>query len=133
MLARLLNNGFPVGSALEVARDDSVIGDQYTVIGDSNLSLAQTDGTPPNVCVIRRQGGDEFELDWKTYPSTAIGMGSLVMPWIADENQYHLWSGSARTFGMTRGELDRFLSLDTVPVKIDGSIVWSDELDVADL
>jgi hypothetical protein len=133
MLARLLNNGFPVGSALEVARDDSIIGDQYTVVGDSNLSLAQTDGTPPNVCVIRRQGGDQFELDWQTYPSTAIGMGSLVMPWIADEDQYHLWSGNARTFDMTREELDRFLSLDTVPVKIDGSLRWSDELDVGDL
>jgi hypothetical protein len=133
MLARLLNRGFPIGSALEVARDDSIIGEQYTVIGDSNLSLAQTDGTPPNVCVIRRRGDDEFELDWQTYPSTAIGMGSLVMPWIADEDQYHLWSGNARTFDMTRDELDRFLSLDTVPVKVDGSLVWSDELDVSEL
>ena len=133
MLARLLNRGFTVGSALEVAREDSIIGDQYTVIGDSSLSLARTDGGPPNVCVIRRLGGGEYELDWQTYPSTRVEMGSMVIPWINGEDRYHLWSGSAKTFELTRGELQQFLSLETVPVKIDGSLVWSDELDFSDL
>ncbi|MFB6196201.1 MAG: hypothetical protein ABEI80_08505 [Haloplanus sp.] len=132
MLARLLNQGFTVGSALEVARDDSVIGDQYTVIGDSSLSLARTDGGPPNVCVVRRKG-DNYELDWQTHPSTRIGMGSLVMPWVTNEDQYHLWSGTSKTFEMDRDELQQFLSLETVPVKIDGSLVWSDELDFSEL
>ncbi|SDZ75452.1 hypothetical protein SAMN04488065_0054 [Haloplanus vescus] len=133
MLARLLNRGFTVGSALEVARDDSVIGDQYTIIGDSSLSLARTDGGPPNVCVVRRCGGDQYELDWQTHPSTRVGMGSMVMPWIDDEDQYHLWSGTSKTFEMTREEVQQFLSLETVPVKIDGSLVWSDELDFSKL
>jgi len=132
MLARLLNRGFPVGSALEVARDDSIIGEQYTVIGDSSLSLARTDGGPPNVCVVRRLD-DGYELDWQTHPSTRVGMGSMVMPWINDENQYHLWSAASKTFHMTREELQQFLSLETVPVKIDGALVWSDELDFANL
>jgi len=133
MLARLLNRGFTVGSALEVAREDSIIGDQYTIIGDSSLSLARTDGGPPNVCEICRRGGGEYELDWQTHPSTRVGMGSLVMPWINDEDQYHLWSGNSRTFEMTRNELQEFLSLETVPVKIDGSLVWSDELDFSEI
>jgi hypothetical protein len=132
MLARLLNRGFPVGSALEVARDDSIIGEQYTVLGDSSLSLARTDGGPPNVCVIDRLT-DGYELNWKPYPATGIGMGSLVMPWINDEDQYYLWSGDSRSFELSAGELEQFLSLETVPVKIDGSFVWSDELDLSDL
>ncbi|WP_248896524.1 CHAT domain-containing protein [Haloplanus halobius] len=132
MLARLLNRGFTIGSALEVARDDSVIGDQYTVIGDSSLSLARTDGGPPNVCVVNRTA-DGYELGWKPYPATGIGMGSLVMPWINDEDQYYLWSGDSRSFDMTADELQQFLSLETVPVKIDGSLVWSDELDFSTL
>lgn len=132
LLARLLNRGFTVGSALEVARDDSIIGDQYTVIGDSSLSLARTDGGPPNVCVVRRQT-DGYELDWQTHPSTRVGMGSMVIPWLDGEDQYHLWSGSSKTFNLSRDELRQFLSLETVPVKIDGSIVWSDELDLSEL
>jgi hypothetical protein len=132
LLARLLNRGFTVGSALEVARDDSIIGDQYTVIGDSSLSLARTDGGPPNVCVVRRRN-DGYELDWQTHPSTRVGMGSMVMPWLNSEDQYHLWSGSSKTFELSRDELREFLSLETVPVKIDGSIVWSDELDFSKL
>jgi hypothetical protein len=132
MLARLLNRGFTVGSALEVARDDSIIGDQYTIIGDSSLSLARTDGGPPNVCHIRRRA-DGYELEWETHPSTSFGMGSLVIPLLNDVNEYHLWSGDSRTFDLTRSELQRFLSLETVPVKIDGSLVWSDEIDFSEL
>jgi hypothetical protein len=132
MLARLLNRGFTVGSALEVARDDSIIGDQYTVIGDSSLSLARTDGGPPNVCAVTRRE-DGYELDWQTHPSTRVGMGSMVMPYVTDEDQYHLWSGTSKTFEMTATELQGFLSLETVPVKIDGSLVWSDELDFSEL
>ncbi|WP_251343142.1 hypothetical protein [Haloplanus halophilus] len=132
MLARLLNQGFTVGSALEVARGDSIIGEQYTVIGDSSLSLAQTDGGPPNVCVVNSRG-DGYELNWQTHPSTSFGMGSLVIPWIDDVDEYHLWSGDSRTFELSREELQQFLSLETVPVKIDGSLVWSDELDLSDL
>ncbi|WP_423751415.1 hypothetical protein [Salinirarus marinus] len=128
MLARLLNRGFPIGSALEIARDESIIGDQYTIVGDSGLSLARTDGGPPNLCVIRPQE-DGYELDWRTYPTTRLGMGSLVMPWIHDEDQYHLSSGASKTFEMTRDELEQFLSLETVPVKIDGRLRWSDDLD----
>jgi hypothetical protein len=132
MLARLFNRGFTVGSALDVARSDSIIGDQYTIIGDSSLSLARTDGSPPNVCSLRRCG-DGYELEWETYPSTSYGMGSLVMPWLNDVDEYHLWSGTSKTFEVDRTELEQFLSLEAVPVKIDGSLVWSDELDVSDL
>ena len=132
MLSRLLNRGFTVGSALEVARDDSIIGEQYTIIGDSSLSLAQTDGGPPNVCSIERQD-DGYELEWQTHPSTSFGMGSLVIPWIDDVDEYHLWSGNSRSFELSREELRQFLSLETVPVKIDGSLVWSDELDFSNL
>jgi hypothetical protein len=132
MLARLLNRGFTVGSALEVAREDSIIGDQYTIIGDSGLSLARTDGGPPNVCHISRRA-DGYELEWETHPSTSFGMGSLVMPWLDDVSEYHLWSGTSKTFEMDRDELQQFLSLETVPVKIDGSLVWSDELDFSKL
>jgi hypothetical protein len=129
MLARLLNRGFTVGSALEVARSDSIIGDQYTIIGDSGLSLARTDGGPPNVCVVRRCSSDRYELEWQTHPSTSFGMGSLVIPHLDGVDEHHLWSGDSRTFELTQSELRRFLSLETVPVKIDGSLVWSDELD----
>ncbi|MFD1633817.1 hypothetical protein ACOZ4L_13360 [Haloplanus ruber] len=131
MLARLLDQGFTVGSALEVAREDSIIGEQYTVIGDSSLSLARTDGGPPNVCVVRSRTDDRFELEWQSHPSTSFGMGSLVMPWLDEVNEYYLWSGDSRTFELTRKELRQFLSLETVPVKIDGSLVWSDELDLS--
>ncbi|WP_338738001.1 hypothetical protein [Haloplanus salilacus] len=133
LLARLFNRGFTVGSALEVARDDSIIGDQYTVIGDSSLSLARTNSGPPNVCAVHRRGDDEYELEWETHPSTRVGMGSLVIPFLDDENEQYLWSGGSKTFDLNRDELRQFLSLETVPVKIDGSIVWSDELDFSDL
>ncbi|WP_433624367.1 hypothetical protein [Halomicrococcus sp. NG-SE-24] len=46
-MSRLLNRGFPLRSALNVARDRSLVGDQYLVVGDGNLGITQTDGNAP--------------------------------------------------------------------------------------
>ncbi|MFB6253272.1 MAG: hypothetical protein ABEI06_01520, partial [Halobacteriaceae archaeon] len=39
--ARLLNRGFPFRTALNIAKEESIVGHQYSVVGDGNLSLTQ--------------------------------------------------------------------------------------------
>lgn len=123
-LARLLNRGFPLQSALGVASDDSAIGDQYLVVGDGGLAIAQAENGTPNVCVIHR-AGDGYELEYRTYPTTDRGMGSLVIPHLVDNSRSFLSSGTIATFEISRDELVRFLSLEDIPVKIDGELRWS--------
>jgi hypothetical protein len=131
MLARLLNQGFGIQNALDIARDENVIGQQYTVVGDGGLAIAQTEGGAPNVCTLRHLDDETFELEYRAYARQ--GMGDLVIPFVGEGDQYYLASGTAETFEVSRSELAEFLSLEAVPVKYDGKLRWSDELTVEDL
>ena len=130
VFARLLNLGFSLRSALNIVHDESVIGTQYLVVGDGGLTIAQSESGPPNVCEVRKRGTDEYDLVYKTYPTTKRGMGSLVLPYINGNATYFLSSGTVETFSTTREELEQFLSLETVPVKFRNQLLWSDEVDI---
>lgn len=128
-LARLLNRGFPLNGALEVAGDASAIGDQYTVIGDGQLTLARAEGSPPNLSVVERTGPDAYRLRYRTYPTSRDPIGSMNIPYVASNDQYYLLPGTVDTFDLNGDELAEFLALETAPVRLDGELYWSDELD----
>jgi hypothetical protein len=132
-LARLLNRGFPLGSALDVASDDTAIGSQYVVAGDGSLAIAQTEGGVPCVCAVRAVGDDRFDLEYRVFPTTSRGMGTLVIPHLESVRTHYLSSGAIDTFELSRDELARFLSLGEVPVVVENQLRWSGELDVASL
>jgi hypothetical protein len=52
ILARLLNLGFPLNAALEIASDEIFLGEQYLVVGNGGVAIAQTEGGTPNLCEI---------------------------------------------------------------------------------
>jgi hypothetical protein len=130
-LARLLNRGFSLRSALEIAQDRNAIGNQYLVVGDGGMSVTQPTGNVPNVCKIR-QTGERFELEYHTYPTVGQGMGTTVMPHISWNNKHYLSSGKVESFDLTRVELEQFLSLEDVPVLVNGDLRWSESLEIDD-
>jgi hypothetical protein len=130
LLARLLNRGFSLRSALNIVHDESIIGNQYIVVGAGGLSITQSENGTPNICELRQTGEDRYDLRYKTYPTTRHGMGSLVLPRIAENTMYFLSSGVVQEFETTGEELEQFFSLETVPVKVANELVWSDELDI---
>jgi hypothetical protein len=132
-LARLLDRGFPLGNALDVAGDDSAIGSQYAVVGDGGFAIAQSQSGVPNVCVVRRVDDDRFELEYRAFPTTDRGMGSLIIPYLETNETHYLSSGTIDTFELSRDELAQFLSLEVTPVVVENELRWSDELDVASL
>lgn len=132
-VARLLNCGFPLRAALEIAKDESIIGGSYIVIGDGGLTVAQPESGTPNLCEVKRLDDDSFEVTIRTYPTTAGGMGGVFMPIIASNSEYFLNSGAINTFQLSMDELADFLCLEDIPVKIDGELHWSRELDLEEL
>ncbi|MGM0591721.1 MAG: hypothetical protein ACQETI_08880 [Halobacteriota archaeon] len=131
-LARLLNRGFPLRSALEIARDDSVIGEQYTVIGDGGLSIAQAESGMPNICEVRKDG-ESYELDFKAYPMADGGMGSVVSPHLLQNDEYFLSSGTVETFRLSKDELKQFLLLEDIPLRMGGQLRWSSDIALDEL
>jgi len=125
-MARLLNAGFPLGAALNIARDESIVGGQYIVVGDSGLSVAQPESGTPSLCEIE-QNDEQYTVRMKTYPTSQQGMGSLVMPYVERQDEYFLSSGVNTEFVMQKDELTQFLSLEEIPIRMNGELSWSSD------
>jgi hypothetical protein len=130
-LARLLNRGFPLRSALDIARDRSIVGGHYLVLGDGNADIAHAPSLTPHLCDIETRE-DGYELSIVTYPASYSGMGTIFQPYIGDSPPWYVTSGTIDTFHLDRDDLEEFLAYEPVPVRIDGSFTWSDTLDIDD-
>lgn len=130
-LARLLNRGFPLRAALDIARDRSIVGGQYLVVGDGNVDIAHADSQTPLLYEIETKE-DGYELDIETYPVREHGMGTIFQPKIEGNEEWYITSGTIDTFRMSQAELESFLSLEICPVRIDGKFAWSGTVDLDD-
>ncbi|SEO53502.1 hypothetical protein SAMN04487948_103122 [Halogranum amylolyticum] len=129
-LARLLNCGFTLRSALSIAQDDLVVGYRYIAMGDGGMTLCQAEsGTPMlgRISDTATSGQIEIELDY--YPSPIYGVGSIIIPYINEESVYYLAADTIDTFCVSVDELFSFLELEVIPVIIGDCLQWSDELD----
>ncbi|MDX1744767.1 MAG: hypothetical protein R3324_02420, partial [Halobacteriales archaeon] len=103
-LARLLNCGFPLRAAMTIARDESIMGGHYLVIGDGGIEIAQSEGGAPVLCRLEALG-DYWKLDYLSYPTHEMGMGAITTPFIDGCDEYYLTSGHNGTFELTDDEL----------------------------
>jgi len=131
-IARLLNAGFPLRAALTIARDESILGGQYIVVGDGGMTVAQAAGRTPYLLELSPTA-DRFELEFAAYTTDDAGLGSVFMPHLSGNDEYFLNSGTSGRFHVTEDELDSFCQLEDVPVLIDDELHWSHSLDIDDL
>ncbi|EFW92477.1 hypothetical protein ZOD2009_09218 [Haladaptatus paucihalophilus DX253] len=130
-IARLLNRGFSLRSALTIVRDQRMVGNQYIVVGDGSIEIAQSESGTPFVCHLDADGNDgRYELRILTYPTVESGMGALFTPFINDIDTYFLSGGEVSTFSVDKETLVQFLRLEQIPVIVDGDITWSTELNL---
>ncbi|RBI62609.1 hypothetical protein DMJ13_11265 [halophilic archaeon] len=123
-MARLLNSGFPLEAALEIAQEESIIGGQYLVVGDGSLHVTQSAGSVPNVVTIDSVE-DSIIISMSTYPTDRHELGSVVMPKIDSVETYALSSSMIEDIDATMSELKAFLELNEVPVRFNGELRWS--------
>jgi hypothetical protein len=129
-MARLLNRGFPLQAALNLAKDENVVGQQYIVVGDGEVSIAQSEsGTPNYVEVEATDQG--YRVVFRTYPTTTKGMGSMFSPYIDGVDRFYLNSGRIDTFELTETQLREFLTLENIPVRLGDRLAWSETVDEA--
>jgi hypothetical protein len=131
-IARLLNLGFPLIAALKLAQDQSIMGDNYVVIGDSGLNLTQPKSGIPSACEITNCD-ESYDLSYKTYLTRKRNLGTMTIPFVKNNKKYFLASGQTGMFELTINDLLRFLSEEELPVQKDSKLYWSDEISVGDL
>jgi hypothetical protein len=131
-LAKLLNYGFPLRSALNIARERSIVGTQYLVIGDGNADIAQHQGNVPVLVSVDTES-DEYDVTLTTYATSGFGMGTQYRPPIQGVKEVYLCPGTLPTFNVSEQVLEEYLSMVVLPVQFDGTFGWSDTLSLSDL
>lgn len=133
--ARLLDAGFTVFSALDIARNQSEQGLRYSVIGDGRLAVSQAESGVPCVVTLTDVSANEpeFRFEPEYHPSTGYRTGTSVMPHLTNNQNYYLAFGLPESFSATPEEVSEFLSLENCPFFRNGELRWSDTLSVREI
>lgn len=126
-LARLLNWGFPLRPAMNIARNESIMGGHYLVLGDGSVDIAQPEIGIQGVCNLN-QRGTSWGLKFTSFPTKDKGIGSIISPHLDRCDEFFLMSGTIGEFTLGEDELVDFLSVEKMPVNYDGKLTWSNEL-----
>jgi hypothetical protein len=131
-IARLLHAGFPLRAALTIARDESVFGGQYIVVGDGGMTVTQAASRTPNLLDVTALE-EGYAVDIQTYATDDAGLGTIYKPHIDGNDEYFLNSGSIATFHLSEEELATFFGLENVPVRVGDDLHWSFSLDPGEI
>ncbi|MFP9190743.1 hypothetical protein ACLI4Q_03620 [Natrialbaceae archaeon A-CW1-1] len=126
--ARLLVEGFSLRAATTIATDQRIVGNQYLVIGDGEVRIADRENTTPMICELEKTDESVFNLTIRTYPNNDLGMGCFFTPCIEGVATRYLSSGVIDTITVSKPKLDPFLSASSFPIEYEGKLVWSSEL-----
>ena len=127
-VARLLNYGFPLRPALEIAREESIVGALYIVVGDGGLSIAQTAGGTPMLIEIEGSG-PTYSIRIHLY-GAETGLGGVCVPHLDGSDQYYLASSTTEPIEVEAADLATFLGLDDGPLLVDDQLCWIDDVDL---
>lgn len=125
-LAELLNYGFPLRSALDLARERSIVGSQYLVIGYGNADIAQVESGAPLLADVCSDGG--YHLDVTIYTTSDYQLGSVFRPSIPGVDYMYLIPSTLPTFNLATSTLSDYLASSVFPVRMDGELTWSDQV-----
>lgn len=127
-IARLLNYGFPIGSATGLIQETIFTGSNYIVVGDSNASLAQSNVAVPNVTRVSLRGDGLFDVSVETFASWNYDIGSMHRPFIEGCECAYVVPGQLDTWRVDDEALDEYLDRYTLPVIGQGNLFWSDQI-----
>ena len=135
-IARLLNSGFTLRSAMSVAHANHSTGQQYIVVGDGGIQLVQSESAIPHKITLQRVSNSDgcFEFDYYAYPSSSkYTPGTFTTLHIRGTEIHHLPFGYLDTFHLSVDELIKFLPMESVPVEFGDRLVWSEEFTFEEL
>ena len=127
-VARLLNYGFPIGSATSLIQETMFSGSHYVVAGDSTAALAQSNVPVPAVIGVELRGDGRFNVNIETFASWNYDIGSSYKPYIEGCDCYYVVPNDIDTWIVDDRNLNEFLDISTFPVVGASNLYWSDEV-----
>ncbi|EMA61445.1 caspase family protein [Halorubrum lipolyticum] len=128
IIARLMNSGFNLRTALHVAKRELITGHQYIVVGDGGTTICQSRSGAAVVVNIKNDDAP-WSLSVKVYPNGPYGSGSLATPNIRSNFINYYVPGSMELTEVKDTQLEQFLNLEVLPVFVEEGLIWSDGFD----
>ncbi|MDJ1430960.1 hypothetical protein [Halostagnicola sp. A-GB9-2] len=126
MMARLLNRGFSLRGALEITRENSTLGDEYLIVGDGSVDIAQTEGGAPSIISLEEHDDSEFGFALQSYSTKEFKLGSVTASALEAVDDLHLSPGQPPASRVEKQPLEEYLTWTELPVLIDGDLRWND-------
>ncbi|ELZ58864.1 MULTISPECIES: caspase family protein [Halorubrum] len=130
IIARLMNSGFNLRTALHVAKRELITGNQYIVVGDGGTTICQSRSGGAIVVDLNGDPDENSEIETKIYPNGSHGIGSLSRINLESSNTNHYVPSKILTCHVSNSELKDFCDLELFPVFADGELRWSDDYSV---
>jgi hypothetical protein len=131
-LAALLAGGFSVRDALALARQNSVVGGQYTPVGDVRSAPHRTfDGIMRTFRIESR--GDTYHLWEETYFDGVWQLGSVVYAELPHGREHYLAGKERGPYEVSREELSEYLREAAEPTWVDGELYVDGDVTLDDL
>jgi hypothetical protein len=128
-MAKLLNRGFPLRAAVQLAARASVVGGHYIVIGDGIADLVSPANGLPIACRLAEADDRHYDVTLRVFLPREGGMGTTVYPLLATNDQQFLAPGTVTTFRVSESELLDHLAEDPIPVLYQGDLLLSEYSD----
>jgi hypothetical protein len=132
-VARLLNAGFSLGGALDIIKDELITARRYMIVGDPRVAIAESRGPVPILGELNRVDSSMFNISIYGYQSSQARIAGIYTPFIPDHPSYYLGSGYMGDYSIEHDELLEYLDLERYPVRVNGSLIWSDNFTPDDL
>ncbi|WP_435095362.1 caspase family protein [Halorubrum sp. N11] len=127
IIARLMNSGFNLRTALHVAKRELITGHQYIVVGDGGTTICQSrSGIAVVIDILENNIGWKFDM--RAYPNGPYGLGTMYMPSVNGISQNYVVPSNATLSGLSEKQIQDALDLETVPVFRNDELCWSDEI-----
>lgn len=126
LMARLLNDGFPINTALRIASGEHDVDSRYTVVGDGGMQVAQAESIPHCLTV---DGIDDGTYDYRmaSYTTPLDGLGGATSPTIDGLDGWYL-IGDDAVGTVTLDALIESFRYEDMPVRFNGEFGWSTDL-----
>jgi len=133
-VARLMDAGFDLYSALDVGQDGTLAGGSYAIVGDGRAQLCNpTDGIPALVDIETGSDDERITVHARSYPTITFDIGTNLY-WHFDKENRHFVAGGKQTFeDVSVEDIRVILEENNNPVQVDGELRWSDNVSIEDL
>ncbi|MBP1923101.1 hypothetical protein J2751_002139 [Halorubrum alkaliphilum] len=130
IIARLMNSGFNLRTALHVAKRELITGHQYIVVGDGATTICQNRSGLAIVVSVTEQHSGSWDFSAEFFPNGHHGIGSLATINLKPIDYNYYVPTMLSSSDVSTEELRSFFNLELAPVFHKNELVWSDRFSI---